>query len=541
MSRAALPAVVRDHPWQSAFVAAFAAVVALKLGGLGMSPPGLYADEASIGYNAWAIAHHGVDEHGNGFPVLYFQAFGEYKNPLYVYLLAPFTWVLPLTAYTVRLPAALCGIAICVLVSATAWTVTRSRAAALAALVTAGLTPWLTLESRVGFEVPMMTLTLVVAIWCYARAWQPGASRLWLAGCSTALGATVFAYSTGRLFAGILAGVLVVDLLLWRRRRLVDVAVPVLLAYLVFGLYAHAHPGALTSRFDALSIGADHPGLVTEALRFLRNYATYDGVPFLFTNGDSNLRHSTGYGGVLLVTTLPLAVLGVVRCLRTWRDPVSRLLIGGLVTAPIPAALTAEGTPHALRSAAMLPFVLVVMALGWAEVLPWLTARRLLAGAVAVAIAADAGGFMWDLFVRYPGRAVTWFDTGEVAAIQTAYALAGGAHSVYISNAVDVDGVAYIQALFALTPAPPARPEDDESRPELAAIGVTVLPTAGDIASEVQPGDLMVLGPGEQAPEGSTLVDTESVTVVPDAVTLPQSSTGVSPDAHFVLARVWRR
>ena len=46
--------------------------------------PGLYVDEASIGYNAWTIAHFGVDEHGIHFP-LFFEAFGEYKNPIYVY------------------------------------------------------------------------------------------------------------------------------------------------------------------------------------------------------------------------------------------------------------------------------------------------------------------------------------------------------------------------------------------------------------------------------------------------------------------------
>ena len=48
-------------------------------------PRGLYIDESSIGLNAALIAETGYDEHGKFLPT-YFEAFGEYKNPLYIYL-----------------------------------------------------------------------------------------------------------------------------------------------------------------------------------------------------------------------------------------------------------------------------------------------------------------------------------------------------------------------------------------------------------------------------------------------------------------------
>ena len=75
------------------------------------SPPGLYVDEASIGYNAWTIAHFGVDEHGIHFP-LFFEAFGEYKNPVYVYAVAALVRFLPLTVAVERFPAAIFGLAV---------------------------------------------------------------------------------------------------------------------------------------------------------------------------------------------------------------------------------------------------------------------------------------------------------------------------------------------------------------------------------------------------------------------------------------------
>lgn len=47
-------------------------------------PPGLYDDEASLGYNAYSLLSYGKDEFGERFP-LWFRAFGEYKLPVYIY------------------------------------------------------------------------------------------------------------------------------------------------------------------------------------------------------------------------------------------------------------------------------------------------------------------------------------------------------------------------------------------------------------------------------------------------------------------------
>src|SRR5215831_5050672 len=51
------------------------------------NPAGFFIDESSAAYNAYTISRNGRDEYGTGWP-LYFRAFGEYKNPIYIYLLA---------------------------------------------------------------------------------------------------------------------------------------------------------------------------------------------------------------------------------------------------------------------------------------------------------------------------------------------------------------------------------------------------------------------------------------------------------------------
>ena len=55
--------------------------------------PGFFTDECSVSYNALTIARHGSDEWGIRFP-LFFKAGGEYKNPVFIYLLAAVFWMI---------------------------------------------------------------------------------------------------------------------------------------------------------------------------------------------------------------------------------------------------------------------------------------------------------------------------------------------------------------------------------------------------------------------------------------------------------------
>ena len=496
---------LREHPWTAAFAAASLLLLILHFVALDSSPPGLYGDEASIGYNAWAIAHHGVDEHGARLP-LYFQAFGEYKNPVYIYALAPFTWFLPLTAYVVRLPAALFGLATCAGAAMFAWEATRSRAATLLTLLTAGLTPWLVQESRLGFEVISMVALLMLALWFLARAMANGATR-WYVWSGVMLGLSVFAYTTMRAF-GLEMVVVLGIAMFWRDLRASArwfwMLLPVAAAYVVLLVYAVRNPGTLTARYDIVGIGFDHPGFVTLVWRFVTNYLTYWGFPFLVTHGDFNIRHNTQLGGELLVASLPAIVLGAAICVRRFnRDALCRVLVLGALAAPVPAALTAESTPHSLRAVLMLPFLLGLSAYGWQKLAAVLTARRAVAVALAVVVCVESGGYFYDMFIQYPGRALVPFDTGEAPAIARAAQLAGG-HEVFLSNSLDAP---YIQALFALRP--------DPNR--YAADGLDVIHMRLDdgsaMAADAQTGDILVLSPSDPLPTGATVLFTEQQTV----------------------------
>jgi 4-amino-4-deoxy-L-arabinose transferase-like glycosyltransferase len=477
--------------------------VTLHLLGLNVSPPGLYQDEAAFGYNAWAIAHYGVDEWGHRLP-LFLQSFDDYKSPLYAYLLAPLTWIQPLDVVTTRLPAAVCDLAACAFLAVAALRLTRSRLIGLLTLLTAGFMPWLVLQGRVAFDVTTMTLTLSGAVWCLVEAEQRRSAR-WFTSAGIFLGLAVFSYQSARLLAALLLASLcavhITGLLSVRRRRQPSAATnvsaawmcalpPALFAYLLLGLWSAHHPGALLARFNSVSILNDHPSLLVAAGRFIGNYLSYFNLPFLVLTGDTNPRHGTGFGGVVLVAMLAPLIAGVVVWVRHRSEPIVQLLALGLLTAPVPAALSSEGSPHAVRAAGMIPFLVILAACGWSLLLPILTRRRRLAAGVAALAAVQVGLYLTDLFLLYPGRAQQAFEAGQREAIVRAHELAGE-HRVLLSKTL---GEPYAQALFALAPPPTASREET-----LARLGVSQLEPAR-LEAVARRGDLVVLAPTDTPP-----------------------------------------
>lgn len=82
--------------------------VFLRFYQLSSIPPGLYVDEASIGYNAYSVLTNGTDEHGQAYP-LWFKAFGEYKLPVYIYTTVISIAMFGKNEFAIRFPSAFFG------------------------------------------------------------------------------------------------------------------------------------------------------------------------------------------------------------------------------------------------------------------------------------------------------------------------------------------------------------------------------------------------------------------------------------------------
>jgi 4-amino-4-deoxy-L-arabinose transferase-like glycosyltransferase len=493
-------AVMNRRPWwrnRFAYIVLvmIALVAALYLYRIGSDPPGLYADEASIGYNAWTIAHYGTDQYGIHFP-LFFTDFGDYKGPIATYLVAPLTWVFAGGAAVVRLPSVLAGIALSVVAGRIALVRTGSRLVALVTIALTALQPWIFLQSHTMLEGNiLMVLAVMCACWCIVEANIAGASGRWWTGAGVALAICIYTYSVGRLLALLIAAVAVLSFARVGREKMLRFLFPIAAAYIILAIWSFENPGALLARFQGVGLLADHPTVIAALARFLGNYGSYFSPGFLVLHGDGNLRQTTGFGGVLLDATIPLMIIGAARLVQSWRNPYSRFVVLGALVAPVPAALTLVA-PHALRGAGLIPFLILMMVEGasWAGTL--LQSRRLIAfGLVAVVIASAAPYFV-DFFTGYPARAELEFEAGEGAAMAMAYTRAeAGGHRLFLSATLNQPA---LQLMYAVD-APP--PQNDFVR----RARIIVVRTLAQLDT-AKPGDVLVIGPHDPPPPAARLL-----------------------------------
>ena len=173
----------------------FLAGAALRLLLLGKYPPGLNQDEASEGYETWALLVSGMDRNGNPWPVI-FPSWGSGQNVLYAYLSLPFVALFGLTPGTFRLTAALWG----TLTLPAVWGLGRrlwGEKGGAVCLALAALCPWHIMLSRWALEANLLPCFLLLGIWLAAESLR----RPWLLlGSAAAFGLSLYAYGPAFLF-----------------------------------------------------------------------------------------------------------------------------------------------------------------------------------------------------------------------------------------------------------------------------------------------------------------------------------------------------
>jgi len=311
------------------------------------NPPGFYIDESSISYNAYTIANNGQDEYGESWP-LYFRAFGEYKNPIYIYLLAVLFRIFGPSIVVARLFSATLGILAIGLLWLLAFRLSRRFNVACLVVLSACLTPWLFENSRLVFEVALYPILLVSFLLCVHRLSE---KERWSILDSILLAAILalltYSSSIGRLFAPLLALGLLVFV---SRKRL-----PALL--IIFGVYAinllpaliynSQHGGALMFRFWLLSYITPQTPLMEIVRNFISHYFANINPWTIAVTGENNIRDHVGSVGSVLLPTLLLSIAGIVYVLRYLRSRRWwQFMLYALVIAPIPASLTMTQFPQ---------------------------------------------------------------------------------------------------------------------------------------------------------------------------------------------------
>lgn len=359
----------------------------LRFYDLGNVPNSLNWDEVSWGYNAYSILQTGKDEYGNFMP-LSFKAFGDYKQPTYVYLDGLPIKFFGLTPFAVRFPSAAFGTLSIIAIYFLAKEVfrkenSREKIAIVASFLFA-LSPWSIQFSRVAYEANIAIFFIIAGSALYLFAARK--NKLFLSGLGVLLlGISTYSYHSAKVFTPLLF--IALTLLIAYRykigKKVCYVFIALFLLITVFWLIdarttARGRSVTFTSyqtsllKDDLAKIqedeGISNPlGGIFHNRRYvylniyLKNYISHFDPNYLFLKGDDARHHAPGVGIVYLFC-LPFIIIGLYQLAKKKNDE-GLLVLFWLLAAPLASSLAVD-SPNASRSLVMLPAVLLISSIG---------------------------------------------------------------------------------------------------------------------------------------------------------------------------------
>lgn len=336
-------------------------------------PPGLSADEAAIGYNAYSILKTGKDEYGERFPI-YFKSFGDYKLPGYIYTTSLSILIFGKNEFAVRFPSTLAGtLTILILFFLVKDLVLFNKKNDKIAIKIAffstfllAISPWHLQFSRAGFEANLALFFYIFAVWLTVLH-AKSKKTLHLVSAVVLFVFSVYTYHSYRLLAPLtLVGTWVI--LFPKRKSLPELGKHILIFFiLTLPVFFNIERLSQTFTFDEYKTPTLISKLYTYPLVFLRNYLSHFSFEFLYIKGDGFGRHQLPDFGLLYKWTLPFLLIGFYNFIKDKRNAFKHIVLFLLFAAPL-ASSFARPTPHTLRS---LPFIIpltIVIAYGISEI-----------------------------------------------------------------------------------------------------------------------------------------------------------------------------
>ncbi len=364
--------------------------VTLRFYKLGEIPNSMDWDEVSWGYNAYSILITGKDEYGLIYP-LSFKAFGDYKQPVYVYSeLLPIK-LFGLNAFSVRFPSAFFGTLTIPFVFLLVYELfSKKRYAQTAAFLSMlffATSPWHIQFSRVAFESVLGLFFVVVGVWLFLRGFR--SQKPWYFFVSALfLAISAYSYHAQKLFTPLLVVGLVFfakDYFLKHKKLFVALGVCFILFNALWLIdsrtTARGESVLFTSNQTALlktplaeslqdSASGDkimsilHNRRLVYVDTFFENYFSHFDPNWLFIKGDLARHHAPDFG-LLYLVSLPFILMGAY-FLFTYERTNSLLLGWWFFLAPISGALV-TGAPNAERALIMLPIWQILEAFGFIQ------------------------------------------------------------------------------------------------------------------------------------------------------------------------------
>jgi hypothetical protein len=457
MSATGLARLVSAIVSASLLVMALTVGIVLRTAALQRVPAGFNQDEACNGYDAYSLLRTGRDQHGNLLPVA-IQAFNDYRMPLFDYSLVIPVGIFGLRPLSVRLGAALWGIADLIGVAVVACMLIGLRGAALAVALLA-ISPWHLPISRFGHEAITAAATISLATAAFFLALRMRRGR-WLLVSGLMFGFSLYSYSITKAF--LLPFAIWLVAFYWRdlrrfRKYVLAAAIIVVICAIPQAWALSRHYAQMMARYHSVSV----LGLAwAMRLRVIGQGLFFNlGPNFLFRYGSDDVSlHPPGYGQ-LLVAQAAMLFLALCSLLDPGFRRAAVFLLGWFAIAAITAVLILP-FGHPLHTLMMLTPLTLLCALGMVFLFDLATASRTarLAVAAVILLAAAVQGtrFLTFYFRDYPALAAYQFQYGLGDAV--VHANDAGSGPVVITQ---YSNQPYIYVLF-FTRYPPERFQKDQ-------------------------------------------------------------------------------
>lgn len=348
----------------------------LRFYNLNHVPPGLHADEASQGFNAFSILKTGKDMYGKRFPIL-FRASGSYQPPIYTYLLIIPTILFKNSVFTVKSVSAVCGVGLTLLTFFIVKSFLKNKKDSVTlGLIASGIvsiTPWSIHFSRLAVEANLGVLIFATGVFLLIKSLKR--KNLFPLACLI-LGLSTHAYYSERVIALLLLGLF---LIIYKKEFLKEKKITVLgLTIFILTLLPHLFiltTGALTKRLtqvsyfgsDAFTQNSFFVNLAEVFKQFINHYLIYFSPKNLFFDPGSALGRTTPDLSVFYPWMIFPFLIGIGYIFKN-RENVFLKTVGLiLLIAPIPAGLTGD-LFYPLRTLDFLWTVSIAVALGCFEV-----------------------------------------------------------------------------------------------------------------------------------------------------------------------------
>lgn len=449
--------------------------ILLRLFILEKIPNGLYSDEAAYGYNAYSVLMTGKDEYGVSWP-LAFKSFGDYKAPLYIYLMIPFIRFFGLTVYGVRIESAVLSVLAVIIVYFLVRRLYSSTSLALLSSFLVSVMPLSLQFGRMAHEnnLTLFLITLGILFFFLSVKFS---NLIYISFITFA--ASIYAYHDAR----VLTPLLIICLLILYKGHVFKIRKKVILSMVIFLILISPflvqvfNPEVWTR--PKYTIFTSDPGIVLDtnqergedkvnnfsvplffhnkvwstANRFLSNYFSQLSFQFLFLSGDEVKIYKTINSGILYIATAPFLLLGLYLTIKNKAEH-NKIIIIWLLISPLPAALT-RFVPSASRMISFLPVSSLIIAFGLFGSLRYfksLPSRKVFIVLVSLIFTLEIAKYLHNYYFNSPVRYALEWHYGMDQVISKVKSLENRYDKIWFSK----NAWGYIYPLFYL-PYPPEK------------------------------------------------------------------------------------